>query len=1120
MIPDFLAGSYKRYKQDTALFTTWLANAAASSGYKPQATKRPHSEQPAQVKSVNSDSPLPSTPKLKGRERKLARDAAAKAKKPKVDTPKAQLPSTVKYTITTAELLRQAEAVTESRPTSRVQMPAALRAVVERAIQARQRCSEWFQKSQVHNKYADNQHTHFIEILKQSLKILEPCVEEAEPSAKVHGKRAEPLVEGSASISNRFAALNVEDLLDVDPSEVSEVTAAVDVTQKTTISKDGPIVSAYELEDEDDFDKELAFFIFCFFEDLHRTQEFIQELWLKYKARKCDLHTAAITTNAAFDLVRQAEEDLIAQAPDIFDRKRSWDSIAIIIFYADAFERGVCPEARLNSNESLRITPFDDFIYLSTARILMKFTFLADVPKDCNLSYPLPCPPLRFGYISRPELLGTPEMDRKEQQDLTLSRFIMDRQLWNTWREVGEQVGKELPAPPPPDDELSKALDRLTIEGVLSVALVFEAQVFLDIQDIMSDDVKRGHQDLLRTTNKIDKIMNLKAVNGAWDVGGTGERWHEKDVEAVMRIKMTSMYWILDTPVNAFPKFKEYQLATNTSEYNESIELGSDTSLQHKVPLQQADIPGVPSTEASRDSASKNPKFSTVSMNVHRLPKGIDVRDPEVQRLLRKELVASGQLPDEGPVNPKHEETARKMNVKMIQPSKDLNFLFTTNPIYCGLVSFSILTDFEASGISLCNWHKSIWPTAHLYNALQQTSRISKTWPEMEELMDLHMDTLFAGHLPLSAYEYFIRFALALGLSTSNFSRNPRNRINNDRIRFRQGANGTKLKITEMSSVFRQYFEKESSLEVCLIKLDSLIRNPGARASKKERDASNRPLTNLQFLAMLEANLPQVTQRLQFDYITLTKQCAKLLKTIRQQLEMKFQVAYPRVPTEDSADQTLTWVVMRILEENNELVAARERDQRGAMAPLVGGQFKVAGEEMEKFLGTYRPRDLISNFNALPRPTRAPSGLVPNHWNISIRHVAFSPPGDLVFFVQPDSQFVHSEGPIQTVEGQIPGDKLNPKSLVTLQTIARLIMKSFVEGMSGPSTAAASAPWSWATNDANFARRIIKVMTDMGVREDLLSMGVADADELVKCDEAWDGLIRELSGSLRPSGAS
>lgn len=546
----------------------------------------------------------------------------------------------------------------------------------------------------------------------------------------------------------------------------------------------------------------------------------------------------------------------------------------------------------------------------------MKFTFMADLPKDCQLPYPVPCPPLRFGYITRPDLLGTPEMDKKEQEDLTLSRFIIDRQLWIEWREAGSKMLTPR-TPPPLEDEFSGSLDRLTREGIVSVALVFEAQIFLDIQDIMKDDVKRGHQELLQTTNQIDKIMNLQAVNGMWDVGGTGERWHERDVDVVTRIKLTSMYWILDTPANAFTKLKKHQLAMSASDSEAPFpDLEQDHSPQHGLPAGTG-------AESLRDSTArslKNPKFSTVSMKIHEVPKGVDFRDPEHQRLLRKQLVDAGHLPDEGPVDPKHEETAKRLNLKMIQPPKDLNFLFTTNPIYCGLVSFSMLTDFEAAGISLCNWHKSIWPTAHLYNALQQTSSISKTWPEMEELIDLHMDALFAGQLPLSAYEFFVRFALALGVSMSNFSRNPRNRTNNDRMRFRQGANGTKLKVTEMSSIFRQYFEKKSSLEICLVKLDSLIRDPGPRASRKERDAWKRPLTNLQFLAMLEANLPRVTQRLQFDYVTLTKQCAKLLRTTRQQVELQVQVAYPRIPTEDSADQTLTWVVMQVLEENNELV--------------------------------------------------------------------------------------------------------------------------------------------------------------------------------------------------------
>lgn len=129
MLPEFLAGSYKRYKQDTALFTTWLANAAASAGYKPHSTKRKATEQPGPSKppstTENPEVPRASS-RLKGKERKAAKDAADKAKKENVNRAELPAPSTVKYTITTGELLRQAEAITQSHLKSRVKMPASL----------------------------------------------------------------------------------------------------------------------------------------------------------------------------------------------------------------------------------------------------------------------------------------------------------------------------------------------------------------------------------------------------------------------------------------------------------------------------------------------------------------------------------------------------------------------------------------------------------------------------------------------------------------------------------------------------------------------------------------------------------------------------------------------------------------------------------------------------------------------------------------------------------------------------------------------------------------------------------------------------------------------------------
>ncbi|CAO1603753.1 hypothetical protein XANCAGTX0491_007331 [Xanthoria calcicola] len=90
---------------------------------------------------------------------------------------------------------------------------------------------------------------------------------------------------------------------------------------------------------------------------------------------------------------------------------------------------------------------------------------------------------------------------------------------------------------------------------------------------------------------------------------------------------------------------------------------------------------------------------------------------------------------------------------------------------------------------------------------------------------------------------------------------------------------------------------------------------------------------------------------------------------------LQFGVRYPMISTEDSADQTLTWVVMNILEQNNDLASS----QPGPQGAVIGLQLRVAKEEIEKFLGTYRPQDLISNFHTLPRPARMPSDQVPNH---------------------------------------------------------------------------------------------------------------------------------------------
>lgn len=99
---------------------------------------------------------------------------------------------------------------------------------------------------------------------------------------------------------------------------------------------------------------------------------------------------------AAFNLVQQAEEDLTVQAPTVFDGYQTDKPTAMIVFYPDAFPQEINPEARFQSNERLRITPFDDLIYLPMAKFLMKSTHMATLPDACEPPYPAPYPPLRW----------------------------------------------------------------------------------------------------------------------------------------------------------------------------------------------------------------------------------------------------------------------------------------------------------------------------------------------------------------------------------------------------------------------------------------------------------------------------------------------------------------------------------------------------------------------------------------------------------------------------------------------------------------------------------------------------------------------------------------------------
>ena len=96
---------------------------------------------------------------LTSRNRKAAHDVVDRANKTNVDTSNFRHNLFLKYTIITTESLHQAKAITELGTEPSLRLSASVRAVIKGAIEARQRCSEWFQKSQVDGRGSDGEHT-------------------------------------------------------------------------------------------------------------------------------------------------------------------------------------------------------------------------------------------------------------------------------------------------------------------------------------------------------------------------------------------------------------------------------------------------------------------------------------------------------------------------------------------------------------------------------------------------------------------------------------------------------------------------------------------------------------------------------------------------------------------------------------------------------------------------------------------------------------------------------------------------------------------------------------------------------------------------------------------------
>ncbi|KAK6357319.1 hypothetical protein TWF718_001633 [Orbilia javanica] len=199
-----------------------------------------------------------------------------------------------------------------------LKVPSHLLSILEGVVSARSKCAKWYRNQASRGPPIKHEkHEHFIRVLEQIYAILKPS-ENSRPGASQ--KSSVPLPKAN----NLFEYLDSEEPLYKDFEKI-----ALDANKIFGESPEKPTKEKRNLTPEEARLEEQMFALFCFFEDVIEIRAFIGRVWMDYMKGQSGLVSVAITTTAALDLMRQANEELAAQFPEMANHSK------VIKFFED-----------------------------------------------------------------------------------------------------------------------------------------------------------------------------------------------------------------------------------------------------------------------------------------------------------------------------------------------------------------------------------------------------------------------------------------------------------------------------------------------------------------------------------------------------------------------------------------------------------------------------------------------------------------------------------------------------------------------------------------------------------------------------------------------------------------
>jgi hypothetical protein len=447
--------SYKRYKTNTDAVATWLLTTAKKHGCRAYDT------------SDSSPAASAAAPRLKGKARKLAKEADAAAAKQAALKPAA-------YRIEIKDFIQLAQFIAKST-TPQIKVPDHTARDLQQAIKMRKSHQAWLTmiSSQTETATAadptaaDQAHTYFIHTLEIVMDILRPNMPEQFRPKPAAGNDAD--AKGS-QLANIFEHLTVEELSEADES-------VADTRREEAVEKINVIVTD-AVEDE----RSESFIASIYLSrDVHELLNDIQEVWTSYQQGQTSLMAAAITTNTAIEFCRKLQEDYEAA---FSQGEKRHERCCLYCIYLEA------------TNGEKRDSRYQSGGCLAPARQVLR-SFVGAIERVG----PRQAVGASAGHLS----LYTRGSDdsavsdgEKLDQDIDLALGILPEFL------------ALIRATPPvqAEHELFRGLRQLREEKKQPFWLDFAFQVYLDMRHILCEGVDQGFRDMCRETQLIKSSVD------------------------------------------------------------------------------------------------------------------------------------------------------------------------------------------------------------------------------------------------------------------------------------------------------------------------------------------------------------------------------------------------------------------------------------------------------------------------------------------------------------------------------------------------------------------------------------------------------------------------------------